>query len=207
MPFVTFEGVEGSGKSTQLRLAAARLRRQRRPVLVTREPGGTRIGRILRGVVMKKAYRELDPVAEWLVFEADRRQHVREVVRPALSRDVFVLCDRFSDATEAYQQVGRRLDARLVRRVDELARDGLTPDLTILYDLDPKEGLARAKRRGGRSVGRFEKTELAFHENVRRAYLSIAKREPDRVRVLDARRPVAELFEETWRALAERFSF
>lgn len=206
MPFVTFEGVEGSGKSTQIAMAAARLRKnRRREVLATREPGGTRIGRILRGVVLDKAHRELDPVAEWLLFEADRRQHVREVLRPALDRGAFVLCDRFSDATEAYQLVGRRLDARLVRRVDELARDGLVPDLTLLYDLEPREGLDRKNRRGGRGVGRFEETELAFHESVRRAYLVIARREPERVRVLDARRPAAELFRETWGALAERF--
>jgi dTMP kinase len=205
VPFVTFEGVEGSGKSTQLRMAAARLKEAGSDVLSTREPGGTRIGRVLRGVVLDKKHRELDPVAEWLLFEADRRQHVREVLRPALDREVFVLCDRFSDATEAYQQVGRRLDARLLRRVDELARDGLVPDLTLLYDLEPREGLDRKSRRGGRGVGRFEETELAFHERVRRAYLAIAKREPARVRVLDARRPAAELFRDTWRALAERF--
>ena len=205
MPFVTFEGVEGSGKSTQLRLAAARLREDGGEVLSTREPGGTRIGRVLREVVLDKKHRELDPVAEWLLFEADRRQHVREVLRPALDRGAFVLCDRFSDATEAYQQVGRRLDARLVRRVDELARDGLLPELTLLYDLEPREGLDRKNRRGGRGVGRFEETDLAFHENVRRAYLAIAKREPQRVRVLDARRPATALFRETWRALSERF--
>jgi dTMP kinase len=205
MPFITFEGVEGSGKSTQVKLVAARLSRGHRRALVTREPGGTRIGRILRGVLLEKSHRELDPVAEWLLFEADRRQHVVEVLRPAVAEGAFVLCDRFSDATEAYQQVGRRLDARLVRRVDELARDGLVPDLTLLYDLDPRRGLERANRRGGRSVGRFEKTELEFHEAVRLAYLRIAKREPRRVRVLDASRPVTELFRETWRALSERF--
>ncbi len=205
MPLITFEGVEGSGKSTQLKMAAARLKKTGRSALATREPGGTRIGRVLRGVVLGKEHRELDPVAEWLLFEADRRQHVREVLRPALDRGAFVLCDRFSDATEAYQQVGRRLDARLVRRVDELARDGLSPDLTLLYDLDPREGLDRKNRRGGRGVGRFEETELAFHVSVRRAYLAIAKREPHRVRVLDARQPVPDLFRETWRALAERF--
>lgn len=206
MPFVTFEGVEGSGKSTQLKLAAARLRARGRPVLATREPGGTRIGRILRGAVLPSAHRELDSVAEWLLFEADRRQHVVEVLRPALEKGRFVLCDRFSDATEAYQLVGRRLDARLVRRVDALARDGLVPDLTLLYDLDPGAGLSRAKRRGGRGVGRFERTELEFHEEVRQAYLAIARREPDRVRVLDASRPVEKLFRDTWRALAGRFA-
>ena len=186
-------------------MAAARLAKKLRPVLATREPGGTRIGRVLRGVVLDRKHRELDPVTEWLLFEADRRQHVREVLRPALERGAFVLCDRFSDATEAYQLVGRNLDARLVRRVDELARQGLAPDLTLLYDLEPREGLERKNRRGGKGVGRFEKTALAFHEKVRRAYLAIARREPGRVRVLDASLPPAELHRETWRALAERF--
>lgn len=205
MPFITFEGVEGSGKSTQLTRAMRRLEARGHTSLATREPGGTRIGRILRGVVLDKSNRELDPIAEWLLFEADRRQHVREVLRPALARGLFVLCDRFSDATEAYQQVGRRLDARLVSLVDELARDGLAPDLTLLYDLDPREGLDRKTRRGGRGVGRFEETELAFHQKVRRAYLAIAKREPKRVRVLDARQPAEELARKTWRFLSERF--
>ncbi|HMA17011.1 MAG TPA: dTMP kinase [Thermoanaerobaculia bacterium] len=205
MPFITFEGVEGSGKSTQLTRARRRLEARGHASLATREPGGTRIGRILRGVVLDKSNRELDPIAEWLLFEADRRQHVREVLRPALARGLFVLCDRFSDATEAYQQVGRRLDPRLVSRVDELARDGLAPDLTLLYDLDPRDGLDRKTRRGGRGVGRFEETELAFHKKVRRAYLAIAKREPKRVRVLDARQPVDELARETWRFLSKRF--
>src|SRR5687768_14864591 len=130
MPFVTFEGVEGSGKSTQLKLAAARLRSRRRPVLATREPGGTRIGRILRKALLPSAHRELDSVAEWLLFEADRRQHVVEVLRPAIDRGLFVLCDRFSDATEAYKLVGRRLDARLVRRVDAICHDGLVFDFS-----------------------------------------------------------------------------
>jgi dTMP kinase len=155
--------------------------------------------------VLAKAHRELDPVAEWLLFEADRRQHVVEVLRPAVSKGLLVLCDRFSDATEAYQLVGRRLDARLVRRVDELARDSLVPDLTLLYDLDPRKGLERANRRGGRSVGRFEETEIDFHEAVRQAYLRIAKREPKRVRVLDASLPVGELSDRTWQAITERF--
>ena len=205
MPFITFEGVEGSGKSTQVKLAAARLRARRRPVLAMREPGGTRIGRILRGLLLTKGRRELDSVTEWLLFEADRRQHVLEVIRPALAAGLFVLCDRFSDATEAYQQVGRRLDRSLVGKVDALARDGIVPDLTLLYDLDPREGLARARRRGRGTVGRFEKTEIRFHEDVRRAYLRIAKRDRARVRVFDASQPAALLFRETWSALSERF--
>ena len=205
MPFITFEGVEGSGKSTQVKLAAAGLRDRGLPVLATREPGGTRIGRIIRSALLPSAHRELDPVAEWLLFEADRRQHVIQVVKPAIARGRFVLCDRFSDATEAYQQVGRRLDGKLVQRVDAAARDGLVPDFTLLYDLDPGQGLLRANRRGGRSVGRFERADLDFHRSVRDAYLAIARREPQRVKVLDAAKPVSRLFRDTWRALAERF--
>src|ERR1700675_1677341 len=118
MPFVTFEGVEGSGKSTQIRLAAARLRATGREILETREPGGTAIGETLRGILMDAGNTGLDPVTEWLLLEADRRQHVREILQPALARGVFILCDRYSDATEAYQQGGRGLDPSAVWLVD-----------------------------------------------------------------------------------------
>ena len=205
MPFVTFEGVEGCGKSTQLHLAAERLRVARREVLETREPGGTGIGEQIREILMDTRHDHLDPVAEWLLYEADRRQHVRELLQPALDRGVFVLCDRYSDATEAYQQAGRGLDAGLVRLVDACARDGLLPDLTLLYDLDPVESLERARRRDG-SLGRFEGADLAFHRRVRSAYLSIAARERERVRVLRAEGPAERVFDETWRCLAERFA-
>src|SRR5258705_12780151 len=124
MPFVTFEGVEGSGKSTQMRLAAARLRAAGREVLETREPGGTAIGATLRGILMDTGNTHLDPVTEWLLYEADRRQHVVETLKPALKRDVFILCDRFSDATEAYQQAGRGVDPAAAPLVDPSARGG-----------------------------------------------------------------------------------
>lgn len=205
MPFITFEGVEGSGKSTQLSLAAARVRETGRQVLETREPGGTGIGEQIRRILLDPAHTHLEPLAEWLLYEADRGQHVREVLRPALDRGAIVLCDRYSDTTEAYQQVGRGIDPESVRRVDALARDGLLPDLTLLYDLDPEEGLSRALDRDGR-LGRFEATEIAFHRRVRAAYLEIARREPERVAVISARGGAAEVFGETWRILAERFA-
>jgi dTMP kinase len=206
MPFVTFEGVEGSGKSTQLGLAAERLRATGREVLETREPGGTAIGETLRGILMDSGNTRLDPVTEWLLLEADRRQHVRETLRPALKRDVFILCDRYSDATEAYQQVGRGLDAAAVQLVDAIARDGLMPDLTLLYDCDPRDGLARAQRRDGGELGRFEAVRLDFHLRVRAAYLAIARREPGRVAVVSASAPPEEVFRETWTRLSERFA-
>jgi dTMP kinase len=205
VPFVTFEGVEGSGKSTQLRLSAERLRGLGKDVVATREPGGTAIGATLREILMNAENSGLDPVTEWLLLEADRRQHVREVLEPAVARGAFVLCDRYSDATEAYQQHGRRLDAAAVQAVDAIARGGLVPDLTLLYDVEASSGLARARARDGGVSGRFEAADLAFHQAVRNAYLAIARREPDRVRVIRTEAPREEVFEQTWRILSERF--
>lgn len=206
MPFVTFEGVEGCGKSTQLRLAAQRLRALGNEVLETREPGGTTVGRTLRDILMDAANTQLDSVTEWLLLEADRRQHVRETLQPALARGGFVLCDRYSDTTEAYQQEGRGLDPAAVRFVDAIARDGLLPDFTLLYDLDPSEGLARARHRDGGRSGRFESADLEFHQRVRAAYLAIARREPQRVAVVSSDGPREDVSAETWRLLAGRFS-
>ncbi len=206
MPFVTFEGVEGCGKSTQLRLAAQRLRALGRDVLETREPGGTSIGRTLREILMDAANTQLDPVTEWLLLEADRGQHVREILRPAVAHGGFVLCDRYSDTTEAYQQEARGLDPAAVRFVDAIARDGLVPDLTLLYDLDPSAGLARARHRDGERSGRFEAAGLEFHQRVREAYLAIARREPHRVAVIGSDAPRDQVSEQTWRLLSERFS-
>lgn len=205
MPFVTFEGVEGSGKTTQLRLAAEKLRSIGRDVDATREPGGTAIGEKIRAILLDVGHAHLDAVSEWLLYEADRRQHVEEMLRPSVAAGRFVLCDRYSDTTEAYQQVGRGLDASLVRQVDALARGGLQPDLTLLYDVVPEEGLARARERDGH-VGRFEGAALDFHRRVREAYLAIARREPERVRVVEAGGAPDAVFKETWRHLAERFA-
>ena len=206
MPFVTFEGVEGCGKSTQLARAAARLRDRGRAVVETREPGGTAAGARIREVLLDPARTEIDPVTEWLLIEADRRQHVRELLKPAVASGAFVLCDRYSDSTEAYQRAGRGLDAATVERVDALARDGLMPDLTLLYDLDPEAGLARTRERDGTRVGRFEAAGLSFHRAVREAYLEIARREPRRVVLVRGEGDADRVFEETWRHLEERFS-
>lgn len=205
MPLVTFEGVEGCGKSTQLKLVAVRLRERGHRVVETREPGGTRLGERLREVLMDPG-EEIDAVTEWLLIEADRRQHVLEVLRPAVASGAFVLCDRYSDSTEAYQGAGRGIDAEALLRVDALARDGLEPDLTLLYDLDPEAGLARARERDGPRVGRFEGAGLSFHRAVRAAYLGIARREPGRVVLLSADEEPGAIFEETWKAIQERFA-
>jgi dTMP kinase len=204
VPFVTFEGVEGSGKTTQLALAAERLRAAGRTVRTTREPGGTPIGERIRAVLLDAAHAELDPVAEWLLVEAARRQHVRELVRPALAEDSFLLCDRFSDSTVAYQVAGRGLDAAMVADLDARVRDGLEPDLTLLYDLDPSEGLARTKGRDA-SPGRFESAALEFHQRVRSGFLEAARRHPKRIAVVPAQGDAHSVFVRTWTILSERF--
>ena len=204
MPFITFEGVEGSGKSTQLSVLADRLTARFGVVCRTREPGGTELGERLRGILLDPAQRNLDPLAEFLLFEADRRQHIREVVRPGIEAGGWVLCDRFSDSTEAYQAAGRGLDAKWVATIDERVRDGLVPDLTLLFDVPPLEGLARARRRDVRE-GRFESEEIAFHERVALAFEAIARREPSRVVVIDARPDAVSVAERTWTAVARRF--
>jgi dTMP kinase len=203
VPFITFEGIEGCGKSTQLRLLDERLRAAGRDVRATREPGGTPLGERLRAILLDPSQR-LDPLAEFLLFEADRRQHIHEVIRPALEAGAWVLCDRFSDSTEAYQAAGRGIDAEWIEAVDAHVRDGLAPDLTLLFDVAPLEGLARARRRDGKE-GRFESEELAFHERVWAAFHAIARREPDRVVVVPAQGDATAVFAETSRIVAERF--
>ncbi|MEK7765918.1 MAG: dTMP kinase, partial [bacterium] len=145
--FITTEGIEGCGKTTQARLLATRLRREGHTVLLTAEPGGTKLGRSIRAALLT-AGRRVHPLAEWLLFEADRAQHVRETIEPALRRGAVVICDRYSDSTRAYQGYGRGLGLSFVDRVDRIATGGLRPDLTLLLDLPVREGLARARRRG-----------------------------------------------------------
>jgi len=205
VPFITFEGVEGCGKSTQLKLLDDRLRAAGRDVRATREPGGTPLGERLRAILLDGARAPLDPIAECLLFEADRRQHLVEVIRPALAAGAWILCDRFSDSTEAYQSAGRGLDSAFIEAVDGRVRDGISPDLMLLYDLDAAEGLARTRRRDART-DRFQSEELAFHERVRRHFLEIARREPDRVVVVPAHGDAAAVFAETSRIVAERFA-
>jgi dTMP kinase len=201
MPLVTFEGIEGSGKSTQARRAAELCRVDGREVLLEREPGGTPIGRRLREVLLDPASRGLDPFSELLLMEADRRQHVAEVLEPALARGVLVLCDRFNDATFAYQGGGRGLPAEIVEAIDRWSVRGVRPDRTLLFDCPVDVGLERARRRDGESTPRFEAEGRAFHERVRAAYLAIANHEPSRVKVIDATRPPDAVFEDVRRHL------
>ncbi len=190
--FITFEGIDGSGKSTQLRLLGNFLRANGCDALLTREPGGTALGVRLRAALLD-AMEEVDPLTELLVFAADRAQHVRRVLRPALNAGKVVISDRYADATVAYQGAGRGFSPELISQIVQLATDGLKPDLTLLFDLSIDESINRTSRRTtGRSSGRdrldIEKAD--FHARVRDAYLQIARAEPERVKLIDTSGPV-----------------
>ena len=205
--FVTFEGIEGSGKSTHLRLLAGALRAAGHTVAETREPGGTALGEALRDLLLTPSATPPEPVAELLLYCADRAQHVAQVIRPALAAGQIVLCDRFSDSTLAYQGYARGLDLATVRALDASARAGLEPDLTFLLDCPPDSGLARARARSGGS-DRFEREAVAFHEAVRRGFHALAGAAPARYRIVDTVPPAAPVAEhiraEALRALGAR---
>ncbi len=189
--FITLEGIEGAGKTTILPQLVAALEDHGATCTVTREPGGTDFGRQVRAILLDPEHRDLDPHAELLLYVADRVQHVRAVIRPALARGEVVLCDRYMDATIVYQGVARKLGRELILKLHALVLGDLRPDLTLLFDLPAEVGLARAWRdfdRGERSrrESRFEQEHLAFHEAVREGYLALARREPQRFHVIDA---------------------
>lgn len=183
--FITFEGVEGCGKSTQQARLVRRLRSLGNDVLATREPGGTPVAEALRAVVLAPEHAGLGAEAELLILAAARADHVRRVLAPALAVGRDVACDRFSDSTRAYQVGGRGLAEDVVERVDALAAGGLRPDLTLLLDLPAEVGLRRVRERAG-ADSRFDAEALGFHRRVRSAFLRIAGQEPERVVVVDA---------------------
>jgi len=188
--FITFEGIEGSGKSTQIALLANYLTARGIRNVLTREPGGTLIGDQVRKILLDPANRSLDPAAELLLYAASRAQHLREIILPALANGMTVLCDRFSDATLAYQGYGRGLDIEMIRSLDRIVTTGMRPDLTILFDIEASRGIARARGRnnslGLEAEARFENEALVFHERVRQGYLTLVAQEPDRIRIVDA---------------------
>jgi dTMP kinase len=203
--FITFEGPEGSGKSTQLRLLGERLRKAGQQVLETQEPGGTPIGIQIRHVLLDAKNRELCPTAELLLMFASRAQNVDESILPALSAGHTVLSDRFTDSTLVYQGVGRGLGAELVYELDRIACRGLIPDLTLVIDIDAETGLARAKRRNARtseSETRMEEQDIGFHRRVREAYRQLAADEPGRVRLLDGSQTREAIAEQVWQLAA-----
>ena len=181
--FITLEGVDGSGKSTQASLLVERLRQEGREVVALREPGGTPISEKIRALLLDPENVEMTDECELLLYEASRAQLVREVIEPALLRGAIVVCDRFYDSTHAYQHGGRGLSDALVSRANELGCCGLSPDVTLVLDIDPAAALARATAQG---ADRLEAEGLAFQQRVRKDYLALAKADPARVRVIDA---------------------
>ncbi|MGH7369986.1 MAG: dTMP kinase [Candidatus Methylomirabilaceae bacterium] len=199
--FITFEGGEGSGKTTQLRLLARRLRAIPGEVIETRDPGGTTIGKEIRTLLLSRESAPMSEAAELFLYEASRAQLVREVIGPALARGAMVLSDRFTDSTLAYQGYGRGLDLDLIKRLNQLSAAGLRPDLTLLLDIDPSVGLDRFARITGTEAAsrdRIEQEPLGFHQRTRGGYLALARQEPERIRVIDARLSMGEIEAAVW---------
>ncbi len=203
--FVTFEGPEGSGKSTQARLLYESLHARRFPVILTREPGGTRIGDLIRRIVLDLQHTEMAPTTEMLLFSAARAQLVSEVIRPYLEQGGIVLCDRYADSTFAYQGYGLGRDLAELRVITAAATGGLRPDITFYLDISAAEGLERKRRKGARSTGqrdandewnRLDARELEYHQRVEAGYRELIARDPERWRVLDARQSIEALAEQ-----------
>ena len=201
--FITFEGVEGCGKTTQARLLAERIEARGCRTLVTREPGGAAISEQVRAVVLDHRNDGMDPMAEALLYVAARAQFVAEIVRPALAAGAVVICDRFADSTLAYQGYGRGLDLGTLRTLNGIATGGLMPDVTFLLDLPVAQGLAR-RQRGG-DWNRMDNAGRAFHERVYNGYHALVEAEPARWRVVDARGAVPEVAAGVWCAASPLF--
>ena len=209
--FITFEGLDGCGKSTQIEKLAKSLRDRGRQVLVTREPGGTAIGDRIRALLLDSATVKLSPLAELALMFASRAQHIDEVIRPALAKGKVVLCDRFTDSSEAYQGGGRKLGSEVVLTLHRALCHGLEPDLTILMDSNVADSVARARRRNAAVASaadenRFERENREFFERVRRGYLEIARRDAHRVVVVNAREPIAAVHREIVAAVRKKMT-
>jgi dTMP kinase len=203
--FITLEGLDGCGKSTQVQMLAEALRRRGFDVVVTREPGGTPLGERMREVLLSDSSHRLTAEAELLLMAADRSQDVAQVIRPALEAGRIVVADRYTDSTVAFQGYGRGLDLAMVAEINRFATGGLTPDLTLLFDIDPLEAQRRleGRRTGELGMSRFDNEELEFHHRVREGYLELATAEPTRVRVIDATQNLEATFRQGMLAVME----
>jgi dTMP kinase len=204
--FLTLEGIEGAGKSTVAEMTRAWLARAGHAVCLTREPGGTPLAERLRQMVLERGQESVSPLTETLVMFAARAQHLAGLIRPALGRGEWVVCDRFTDATRAYQGNGRGVDRALIETLAQAVHGDLVPDCTLLLDLPVEQGLARARARSGHASDRFEAETLAFFERVRAGYLALARAEPHRFRVIDATKPLAEVERRVTGVLAQLHS-
>ncbi|MFP4070646.1 MAG: dTMP kinase [Desulfovibrionales bacterium] len=208
--FITFEGIEGCGKSTQCTLLKEILENQGRKVLLTREPGGSRLGQVLRTILLDIANQDLTGEAELFLYLADRSQHVSQVIRPALDAGTVVISDRYADSTVVYQGYGRGLDPKLLHTFNDVAVSGLWPDLTLLLDLPVEQGLKRALTRNFQegqteSEGRFEAESMSFHGRVREGYLTWAALNRDRIRIVDGTGSPEMVFERVLKQTADFF--
>ena len=186
--FITVEGIEGVGKTTNIGFIHQQLKAAGRDVVLTREPGGTPLGEAVRGLLLDPEYTGMDSTCELQLMFAARAEHLAKLVWPALQKGQWVLCDRFTDATYAYQGGGRGIDTGVIARLEDLVQGDFRPDLTLLLDVPVETGLARAGKRG--ALDRFEQEKVEFFERVRAAYLEMAKRSPERYRVIDASQPL-----------------
>jgi len=205
---ITFEGIEGSGKSTQIKLVAEYFVEKNVPIIVTQEPSGTDIGRKIGSILFNSEHYYMCAETEMFLFCAARAQHVREKIMPALEQNKVVLCDRFSDATYAYQGAGRGLDHEFIRLINDYSALYLKPDLTLLFDLPVEIGLQRATDRNNRlkepsSIDRFERENIDFHQRIREGYLNILRNDPQRFRLIDANRDVNAIQEEVRRHISD----
>jgi dTMP kinase len=203
--FITFEGVEGSGKTTQIEHLKRYLFQQGIACKVTREPGGSPIAEKIRKLLLNPDHAGMTPISELFLYEAARAQHVKEVIEPLLKKEIVVLCDRFNDATVAYQGFGRGIDLGLVESLNLSSSQGLKPDITFLLDCPSDLGLKRAVRRNQlekkEKEDRFEREKIQFHRRVRRGYLFLARREPHRIKVIDTRQGEEKVFEKIRRII------
>jgi dTMP kinase len=206
--FITFEGGEGTGKSTQAGLLAARLQQAGHAVVATREPGGSPFAERVRDFLLASDGAAPTPLAEALLFSAARADHVARTIRPALDAGQFVVCDRFADSTRVYQGVAGGLATSHIDKLEKLVLAGLAPGLTCIVDLAPEAGLARARSRAGAGAAAdpFEARDLAFHERLRAGFLALAAKEPQRCIVLDGALPAAAIAERVWVEVARRFA-
>ena len=203
--FITFEGGEGAGKSTQLKRLVARLQKAGREVVATREPGGSPGAEIIRDIVLKGRADRWSPVTETLLMYAARRDHVERVIRPALARGAWVVCDRFADSTRAYPGAAGGTDPGLIAELEVHVLEETVPDLTLIFDLPATEGLERAFVRAGAEM-RFESKGQAFHERLRESFLSIARAEPTRCALIDAAGSLDEVEARVWAAVQDRLA-
>lgn len=192
--FISFEGIEGSGKTTQARLLYNYLYKKGLNPVLTEEPGGTDIGREIRKILLSPGHFNIHPVTELLLYNASRSQHVNEIILPAIKSGRIVITDRFSDSTYAYQGQGRGLNRDIINRIDEISTGGIRPDITILIDVDVNVGLMRNRK--ANKVDRIELEEIQFHRRVRDGYLEIARQEPDRIKIIDGSKEIEEIHRE-----------